>query len=923
MEQSKFFEAFMKQKKSPVYNSRSRSSSKFYFALLRDDRGLYVKTVNKSLKERSVNGDSYSGDVRSTVNLYNDLKAKTKLIVDWSNPYSLIYLDSNPTFLDALLQMDNLIDENGNPIFPSNSTLPITLNIKEVDTFFSCSLTISDNEISNFITDRHVLIENRILSTISVGDSFKSIHELNTIIKTEELGQYLSITLSNFKNLKINYKNYTVKKLGECELNPSLVVESIDDSGFLTISTTFSYNDLITPEFYYKYRPSYLAYPNHKSCNIDLYDLVLSNVDVLDNLIKILFFLEESYSLKESFSIEESGVIINPDLAHIMFSSEIKIILDNFSIFGEKFLYKNRLKRSKPNLDLLLRSSIGYLEGSASLKIYGEDIPLYKAISSYEEKGYIQLNNNFKGIIDKGYIEKIKKVIRKTKGGIEVSFFDLPFIENELNCNISGNDFNKKLINYKESKTAISFNIDLSRFNGVLRDYQLNGVRWMLNLHQIGISGCLADDMGLGKTVQAIVLLLQILHSSKNRPILIVVPKSLLFNWESEIEKFTTDLTCYKYYGESRDIDLLKKSQIVITTYHTLRNDIELIKDIEFYYTILDEIQNIKNHTSGLAKSCFLLKSEYKLGISGTPVENNLGDLYSISRFLNPTLFGSFKRFKDEWSSPILNDESEVVTNILRNKIAPLFLRRLKDDVLDDLPPKTEQVIYVDMSEKQKSLYERTRKKYHESIKLKIREEGIDKSKLTIIKAFMELRQIATIPEYKSGGLLESPKKDLVLENLIETILNGHKVLIFSNFLAAIKELSLGLDHHKIDHRIITGATGQRERVVEEFMDDPNIKVLVMTLKTGGVGLNLTAADYVYIMDPWWNLAAENQAIDRTHRIGQKSSVFCYRFICRGSIEEKILELQKKKKTLFENLFSPSKSSIVEISDKEIDYLLG
>ncbi|MBN2618643.1 MAG: DEAD/DEAH box helicase, partial [Spirochaetales bacterium] len=417
--------------------------------------------------------------------------------------------------------------------------------------------------------------------------------------------------------------------------------------------------------------------------------------------------------------------------------------------------------------------------------------------------------------------------------------------------------------------------------------------------------------------------LLQVENERKKRPILIVVPKSLIFNWSNEIDKFCPYLTYGAYYGNNRDISIFSQKDIVITTYHTLRNDIETIKNINFFYTVLDEIQSIKNHTSKIAKSAFLLKSQYRLGMSGTPLENSMADLYSISRFLNPTLFGTFKKFKEEWFAPIYSDDSKIVTSILRHKLKPLFLRRVKDDVLTDLPPKTEQVIFVDMDERQKSLYEKTRKNYHDKIRLKIRDEGVERSQLTIIKAFMELRQIATVPEVKTSGSIISPKVEVVLEQLLETVSGGNKVLIFSNFLGSIKTLSNQLINEGIEHRIITGATNKRESIIEEFIENRDIKVLIMTLKTGGVGLNLTAASYVYILDPWWNLSAETQAIDRTHRIGQLDPVFCYRFISRGSIEEKILQLHGRKRVLFENLFNRAAPEKSLISEDDIEYLLG
>lgn len=921
--QSKFFEAFKKQQSSPRYNGPKKSSREFFFALLSDDIGVYVKTVSRSLKEKKVRSENYTDSLKYALELYEFKKSQTKLIVDWSNPHSNVYLFKHPDLMESLTVVDNLIDHNGKAIYCGSRSYPLVLNIVPNNDALDCSITLCESKIDTVITENYSLVGDRILSTLPIGGRYKSILDLNSNIIHAELEQYLSIVYTNFINITLKYKSYKVVTRGECELESSLVIESIDSSGFMAIKTSYSYSEYITPEFYQNFRPTKLVHINKNTDEVVVSNLFLPDTDVMDKLIKTLYYLEDRYSLSDSFNIEEDGVLINPELSTILFNSELKILIENFDIYGEKVLRKNKIKRAKVNLELLLRSGIDYLQGSAILNVSGEELELFNAVTLFNKHGYIPLKNGTRALLNRGYIDRIKKVIREGREGIEVSIFDMSYIEDTLEARVSGDEFIKRVNLYKKDFHNSEVILNLEGFRGKLREYQILGVKWMLKLHQIGISGCLSDDMGLGKTVQTIAFLKQVLHERDNRPILIVMPKTLIFNWIKEVEKFSPDLDIYSYYGPSRDTKQIHNHIITLTTYHTLRNDIDKIKDIDFFYTILDEIQNIKNHTSLLAKASYLVNSQYKLGISGTPVENSLADLYSISKFLNPTLFGSFKKFKDEWSGPIASEDSEVVNNILRSKIKPLFLRRLKEDVLCDLPPKSEQVIYIDMNKKQTTFYEKVRKQYHNKICLKIREEGIDKSQLTIIKAFMELRQIATIPEYKSNGLVLSAKKEVLLEQLYETIDCGHKVLIFSNFLSAIKGLSESLSADGIDHRIITGATNKRERVVEEFMDDSKVKVLIMTLKTGGVGLNLTAASYVYIMDPWWNIASENQAIDRIHRIGQKSSVFCYRYITRGTIEEKILQLQDKKRALFNNLFTTSKSGESGFNMDDIDYLLG
>lgn len=921
MERSKFFEAFMAQERREKRKVRS-TNYKFFFVLLEDDKGLYVKTVNRELKNRKVSVEHYSGITAKAVELFNRAKQRVRNIVDWDNPAFNIYLHRYPELFKTLTLCENLVDKTGKRIYVVDAKTNVVVKITDGTQAYNCKLFVGGHNIERTVTESCLKSGNQLILINSIGESFNKLMELQTAIKRDELTMYLSLLYSNFLNVDVLYRGYRVTDKGECDLDPSIIIEAIDESGFVTVNTSFSYRGVLSPEFYNIYRPTTVVILDDETNEIQRFYLKVPESDPLDRLITLLYRYEKDYELQDSFHIEEYGVLVHPLLANILFGSELGTLINSFNIYGDEFLRKHKLVRCNPNLELKLQSAIDFLQGSAYLKVYGENLPLFEAVTEFQNSGYITLSDGSRGLIDKSYIEKIRRVIRETRDGVEVSFFDLPYITHELESHLDGTELVGRLKKYLSSE-KIPVSIDLKHFKGELRPYQTEGVKWLMNLYEIGVSPCLADDMGLGKTVQTITFLLQVLKDANHKPVLIVVPKSLMFNWDKEIEKFTSGIETYHYYGPERDIEQLDKADIILTTYHTLRNDIEDLMHIEFFITIADEIQVIKNHTSGLAKALCLIKSQYKMGISGTPVENALSDLYSISRFLNPGLFGTFREFKEEWSGPIYSEDSEIVTNILRKKIEPLFLRRTKESVLDDLPPKSEQVLYVEMSEEQKSLYEHVRKGYHDRIRLKIREEGLDKSQLMIIKAFMELRQIATIPEKQSSDTISSPKIDFLVEQVIETILGGHKVLIFSNFLYVVDRVEKALKAEGINPRVITGKTSKREEIVDEFMEDDTVTALIMTLKTGGVGLNLTAASYVYIVDPWWNIAAENQAIDRTHRIGQKSAVNCYRCITRGSIEERILELQGKKQDLFNNLFTAKEGEIKDLSTEDVEYLLS
>ncbi|HDL07267.1 MAG TPA: DEAD/DEAH box helicase, partial [Desulfobacteraceae bacterium] len=436
------------------------------------------------------------------------------------------------------------------------------------------------------------------------------------------------------------------------------------------------------------------------------------------------------------------------------------------------------------------------------------------------------------------------------------------------------------------------------------------------------LGGCLADDMGLGKTLQAIALLADI-YPKEKKSSLIIMPKSLLFNWENEIKKFKRELTYYTYHANNRNLEEAKKKQLVLTTYSMVRIDIDKFKDTEFYYIILDESQNVKNINSQISKSVMLLKSDYRLALSGTPIENNLGELYSLFRFLNPAMFRSINDFNKNYVIPIQKEDDKDALHELKKKIYPFILRRLKQDVLKDLPDKIEQTLFIDMSDDQKTFYEQRRLFYYHNIKDQIKQSGIKKTHFFILQALGELRQIASIPESKSENQIISPKRQILVGNILDVAANNHKVLVFANFLNALDCIAEDLNKAGVDYLLMTGATRDRKELVEKFQNDESYKVFLMTLKTGGTGLNLTAADYIFIFDPWWNRSVENQAIDRTHRIGQDKTVFSYKLITRGTIEEKILQLQEMKKELFESLISSDGASMKSLDEKDIDFILG
>ncbi|QDT38071.1 DEAD/DEAH box helicase [Stratiformator vulcanicus] len=468
-----------------------------------------------------------------------------------------------------------------------------------------------------------------------------------------------------------------------------------------------------------------------------------------------------------------------------------------------------------------------------------------------------------------------------------------------------------------------------SGFGGELRPYQRDGLSWLTFLEQFQLGGCLADDMGLGKTVQLLAHLearRRTKEKSKEklpRPSIVVVPKSLLFNWLQEAERFTPDMQTLEYTGSDRH-DLVEEfaaTDLVVTTYGTLRRDIMRLKDFDFDYVVLDEAQTIKNSNSQIAKASRLLKSRHRLALSGTPIENHLGDLWSIFEFLNPGMLGRSRLFKSNTA-----DEADAKSReLLARALKPFILRRTKSQVARDLPEKSEQVLTCDMGPEQQTIYNDLREHYRASLLGRVKKDGLSKSRMHVLEALLRLRQAACHPSLLGEGdpSQESAKIDLLMPKLEELIDEGHKALIFSQFTSMLSVVRHHLDERGFKYEYLDGQTRDREARVKRFQDDPTTPLFLISLKAGGLGLNLTAADYVFLLDPWWNPAVESQAIDRAHRLGQQRRVFAYRLIVRGTVEEKIAALQNQKRELAEALLEEKRGGLGDLTLDDIDLLLS
>ncbi|WP_053228433.1 DEAD/DEAH box helicase [Spirochaeta cellobiosiphila] len=455
-----------------------------------------------------------------------------------------------------------------------------------------------------------------------------------------------------------------------------------------------------------------------------------------------------------------------------------------------------------------------------------------------------------------------------------------------------------------------------------LRSYQQYGYNWLLFLHDYELGGCLADDMGLGKTIQSLSLLQGLRERGQLKTSLLIAPVVTMANWESEAAKFTPDLRIYVHAGQNRVKEDLawEAYDLVIVSYHTVRNDLDLFLTHEFYYIMLDEAHYIKNASSQIFKAIRSLKSRYRLSITGTPIENNTLELWSQMSFLNPGLLGSRSDFTTTYSNPIERYQDEEAAEALRKTVFPFILRRKKEDVLDDLPPKEVMVHYSQMSERQEELYNQYKEYYKQRLLGLIEEQGVQKSQMEIFKSLLRLRQIAIDPALvdPNWSHLPSAKMESLHTILDEVQEENHKILIFSQFITALDIIKDYCKQQGWDYSYLTGKTHDRTKEIKNFQENDNVKIFLLSLKAGGVGINLTAADYVVILDPWWNPAAERQAIDRAHRMGQTKKVLSYKMIVKNTIEEKILHLQEKKNALVEEIISEEESLFKQLNRDDI-----
>jgi SNF2 family DNA or RNA helicase len=630
-------------------------------------------------------------------------------------------------------------------------------------------------------------------------------------------------------------------------------------------------------------------------------------------------FLEEFKSLHLDFLNQERFFYLSPEqlLEDYWFLHAVERMKQlGVKVFGANDLKSFKFNVNKAIINISLNSEIDWFDIIIDISFGKQKVDLKELRKSFVKKSnYVLLSDGTLGVLPENWMKKFAIYFQTgqlKKDALQISNYQFGIIDELYEVIEQRPTFLIELYEKKQRLQNISEikNIPIPKgIKAKLRDYQQHGLNWMVFLDKNQLGGCLADDMGLGKTLQTITFLQHLKTTQKNKiPSLIIAPTSLIFNWNNEIEKFCPTLKVLTFVGGDR-ISLKKdfdKYDIILSTYGSLLNDIEFLKDETFHYVILDESQAIKNPHSKRYKAVRLLKSYNRLVLTGTPIENNTFDLYAQLNFLNPGLLGNMSHFKTTFSDTIDKEKDVEASQLLSKIIAPFVLRRTKEDVAKELPQKTEDVIYCDMGKDQRKVYDFFKDKYRDYLLNKIDENGVAKSQMYILEGLTKLRQIcnstALINEEEDYGNF-SVKTEILLEHIKEKT-GQHKILVFSQFVKMLQIIKTRLDEEHISYEYLDGQTKDRQTRVNNFQENKEVRVFLISLKAGGTGLNLTEADYVYIVDPWWNPAVENQAIDRCYRIGQNKKVMAYRMICNDTIEEKIVSLQSKKKKVAASIIS-------------------
>jgi non-specific serine/threonine protein kinase len=742
-------------------------------------------------------------------------------------------------------------------------------------------------------------------------------------ILLEQWPAYLQSTLLPLsKSYVVELGNVKQEKLKG--IKPQLQILLKEDRDYLLFEPIYVYKDiLVTSED----GPSVIQQQGDK---IIILERDLAHERSLMNIIE---------QLHSGFIRPNEGNILALKGAEVLKNNWFFLFIDllkekQIPLFGSENLKQFKFNTAKPSTKLYISSNTDWFDAKVEIS-FGEQKVSVQDIKNMlaNKQQFVPLKDGSLGVLPEKWLNKYSLLFKVGEGktdNLKLSKYHFSILdelyeqrdEEELIFQLEG-----KYEKIRE-KYSIADVPPPSHLTPILRPYQVSGFQWLNYLHDVQWGGILADDMGLGKTIQTLSFLQHLKEKNGKLIALVVCPTTLLYNWQNELKKFTPSLSFQLHHGGTRSKSQLFKDpvEVIITTYGTLRSDIKMFSEVKFDYVILDESQAIKNPSSKVTKAACLLQATNKLCLSGTPLQNNTFDIYAQMNFLNPGMLGTVEYFKHNFSMPIDKFDEKEQKEHLRKFVFPFILRRTKEQVAKDLPEKQEMVLYCEMGAAQRKIYEAYRNDYRDKLIGMVEEKGIQKSQLSILQGLMKLRQICDSPAIIKDEAYpnESVKLAELTREIAENI-GDHKALVFSQFLGMLGLIKVELTKLGIDYEYFDGGSTiqEREKAIERFQNDPKCRVFLISLKAGGVGLNLTAADYVYIVDPWWNPAVEQQAIDRTHRIGQTKNIFAYRMICNDTVEDKILKLQDRKRSLAKELISDEEGFVKSLTKDDIAYLFS
>ncbi|MEZ4909789.1 MAG: DEAD/DEAH box helicase [Saprospiraceae bacterium] len=639
----------------------------------------------------------------------------------------------------------------------------------------------------------------------------------------------------------------------------------------------------------------------------------------------------QNQKFEDGFRIDFDDVMRNN-----WFLDTTKSLLDQgIHVVGINELKKFKYNSATPKWNMEISSGIDWFDVKIQA-VWDDQVIDFKDLRNaiLTKQNFVVLGDGSFGMIPEEWLQKYSGLFKVgvTKGDTlslsKKQFNIIDILFDQIDDDEVKREFQEKKTKLLSLENIVTEPIP-NEIIATLRPYQTSGYQWLQVLDEISWGGCLADDMGLGKTLQAITFLTFLKKKYNNPTSLIICPTSLIFNWENEIKKFAPTLKYFIYYGNARSFsdDHFEGYDVVITSYGIARIDIESLRSFNWEYVILDESQAIKNPDAITTKAVQLLKSRNKIILSGTPYQNNTFDLYAQFNFLNPGLLGNKMQFRENFAIPIDKEKHFESSTLLRKILQPFILRRTKKEVASDLPDKVETIIWCQMNKNQRAVYDEYKDFYRHSLMKKIDSDGMAKSGVYILEGLLRLRQICDDVRLLKDSEIR-PSTGVKIEELLREILENsgdHKMLVFSQFTEMLGLIRLEIEGHGIKFCYLDGGTPaeKRKELIESFQNDPSIKVFLISLKAGGVGLNLTAADYVYIVDPWWNPATEVQAIDRAHRIGQDKTVFAYKMICKDSVEEKILTLQENKISISKDLIADDGAFFKKLTRQDVEFLFS